>query len=85
MNLPDMVYLSEYSDLTTITKKEFSNSDFLDYNWGLITEIIDDKFDDYLMGEKAIDEMTNVEFEQFKRQIKEYLEEVTENINKTTD
>ena len=82
MNLPEMVYLHEYSDLMTITKREFSNSDFLDYNWDLITNVIDTKYEEYLMGERDIEEMTNGEFEQFKRQIEEYLEEIKEAINK---
>jgi len=82
--MPEMIYISEYDNLMTITKKEFSNSDFLDYNWLLIMDIIDEKYNDYLSGERDIEEMSDKEFEKFKEQIIQYLDEVDEEINKPT-
>ena len=78
-----MIYLHE-CDLLKITKTEFSNSDFFNYNWGLMMGIIDAQYDIYLLGQRDIEEMSNNEFEEFKQQIKEYLDAVNEEMWKPT-
>lgn len=82
--MANIIQLHTVENLMKMTKNDFSNSDFLDYNWGLINDIIDDKFYSYLSGEEDIEEMPEREFEELKKQIIEYLEEVREEMDKIT-